>query len=586
MMTYNTLYDLFEQQAQTNPDAPALTAIRDVHNPDKSDGWNYAELFALINQTARLIRHYAGSDRPHCAFLLPLIPQTQFIMWGASVAGVCAPLNPMLKTEAIASLLERSETEVLFVPGPNEQDDIWQKIQPIKDQLPKLKAIITVDSASMEGASCHFDDAVMTFSSDPLPMNERPEKQDECAYFHTGGTTGTPKLAIHTHAAQLAATKMWNHSIKDLEKAVSINGLPMFHVAGAILNGICNYVVGGHVVLTPSTGYRDAGTVQAFWKLVQDYRINFAMMIPTTLGSLAQIPVGDYNIESFNCFATGGAIVPETVSKALMENCGSPVHEMYGMTEACAVLALPDTHAEPILKTAGRPAYMSEIRIGNDGAPAGVSGEVQYRGPNLFSGYIGHIEDPFTEDGWLKTGDLGYLDEAGYLFLTGRAKDLIIRSGHNIDPVVIESCLEQHPSVSMAAAVGRPDSYAGELPVVYVELIKGEQVSTEELIAFAQNNIDERPACPKAVYIIPELPKTAVGKIFKPALRVQAIEAFLNEELTNRKIRDQLSFEVTLDKKGIIQVQVKPSDSADQSQIKHILSEIAGDCKLDIALLA
>mgnify|MGYP000388869357 CR=1 FL=1 len=584
-MKFSNTYDVFEHYAINKSDLPALTEIKDLDDVSQSETWSYAEFYRLINRTARLIQHYSETERPHCAFLLPQIPQAQFIMWGASAVGAVAPLNPLLHSDAIASLLERSETEVLFVPGPESDPELWQKVQSAIRQLPKLKAVITVGTPAEQGASCHYDDVVSDFSDEALPQSVRAKPDDVCAFFHTGGTTGLPKLAIHTHAAQLAAVEMWNQSIKDLPEAVTINGLPTFHVAGSLLNGICNFGVGGHVVLPHPAGYRDAATVQSFWRLIEDYQVNVAFAIPTTLGTLAQLPVNGAKLDSFKCFVTGGAIVSESVSRALMENCGRPVFEMYGMTEGCGVLSLPDTHGEPVLRSSGKPASGSEIRIGDQGAAVGVSGEVQFRGANLFSGYIGHQEDPFTADGWLKTGDLGYLDEEGYLFLTGRAKDLIIRSGHNIDPIVIESCLEKHPAVSMAAAVGKPDRYAGELPIVYVELIQGTSVTEAELIEFAQANIDERPACPKAVHIIPELPKTAVGKIFKPDLRTRAIANVLTDELVAQGIEDSLNVEVSLTKKGVVNAQVKVEASL-LDQVKSITDELAQSYKLDVSVSA
>jgi len=129
---------------------------------------------------------------------------------------------------------------------------------------------------------------------------------------------------------------------------------------------------------------------------------------------------------------------------------------------------------------------------------------------------------------------LGHLDEQGNLFITGRAKDLIIRSGHNIDPSLIEGCLEQHPAVSMAAAVGMPDEYAGELPVAFVQLRAGSEVSGEDLQEYAMAHIAERPACPKRIIILDALPVTAVGKVFKPKLREDVTDALLVELLKQR----------------------------------------------------
>jgi fatty-acyl-CoA synthase/long-chain acyl-CoA synthetase len=167
-------------------------------------------------------------------------------------------------------------------------------------------------------------------------------------------------------------------------------------------------------------------------------------------------------------------------------------------------------------------------------------GTLFINGPNVFPGYLDpvHNAGAWTEiveaDGtprrWFNTGDLGRRDAEGYFWLVGRQKELIIRGGHNIDPKSIEEALAAHPAVALCAAVGRPDTYAGEVPVAYVQLRAGQQTTEEELLAHATNHISERAAVPKAVMILPELPVTAVGKIFKPALSMREVESIVRLE--------------------------------------------------------
>jgi fatty-acyl-CoA synthase len=164
--------------------------------------------------------------------------------------------------------------------------------------------------------------------------------------------------------------------------------------------------------------------------------------------------------------------------------------------------------------------------------PPGEQGMVLFKSPNVFSGFLDPADNAraFTADGWLVTGDLGWVDRDGRLHLTGRAKDLIIRSGHNIDPKVIEDALAAHPAVQLCAAVGAPDPYAGELPVAFVTLIPGATASEAELLAFAAERVDEPPAKPKAVTILDKMPMTNVGKIYKPELRQLAAQAVRERE--------------------------------------------------------
>ncbi|MEG2630950.1 MAG: AMP-binding protein, partial [Comamonas sp.] len=166
--------------------------------------------------------------------------------------------------------------------------------------------------------------------------------------------------------------------------------------------------------------------------------------------------------------------------------------------------------------------------VTRDQAAPGETGMVLFQSPNLFAGYLGAIarDSYFTADGWLISGDLGSLSAEGLLKLQGRSKDLIIRSGHNIDPLVIEQALERHPAVKACAAVGAPDPLAGEVPVAYVTLREGQTVDAEALREFAARHVDEPPARPRYVEIVAALPTTNVGKVFKPELRAMARQRY------------------------------------------------------------
>jgi len=162
-------------------------------------------------------------------------------------------------------------------------------------------------------------------------------------------------------------------------------------------------------------------------------------------------------------------------------------------------------------------------------------GVIAMAGPGVFSGYLSetHNRGAFVEPGWVNSGDLGRLDEDGYLWITGRAKDLIIRGGHNIDPLAIEEVFFQHPDVAMAAVVGEPDAYAGELPVAFVQLRPGVATDAAELIEFVRDRTPERAAVPVQLYFTEAIPLTAVGKVFKPALRLEAARRAVSRMLSD-----------------------------------------------------
>jgi hypothetical protein len=253
-----------------------------------------------------------------------------------------------------------------------------------------------------------------------------------CSYFHTGGGTGLPKIAAHTHLNESYVACML--SLMQPGPNVVLCGLPLFHVNGAMATGLAAFHAGWEVVMLTPQGYRGAGVLPNFWKLVERFRANSFSAVPTILATLA----------------------------------------------------------------------------------IGVCG------PNVFPGYLRakDNEGAWLAPGWFNTGDLGYLDQNGFLRLTGRAKDLIIRGGHNIDPAMIEEALAKPPAVALAAAVGQPDEHAGELPVAYVTLKPDCAAPAEALLDKARELVPERADVPVRIEVLQHMPLTPIGKIAKTELRM------------------------------------------------------------------
>jgi fatty-acyl-CoA synthase len=243
---------------------------------------------------------------------------------------------------------------------------------------------------------------------------------------------------------------------------------------------------------------------------------------------------------------SGASLLARSVAQQMEHITGKPVREVYGMTESGGVICVDAVSRERVIGSVGFPIPFCEVEArAPDGASAlshpcvpGELGVLVVRGPNVTPGYKDGAQSAtlFTEDSWLITGDMGFVDNDGRVFITGRTKDLIIRSGHNIDPAVIEACLMQHPAVIQAAAVGMPDAYAGEVPVAYVTLKQGMGVTQDELLDFAKATINEPPALARQIFILEQLPMTAVGKIYKPALRQDCARWHLSQVLEGEPI--------------------------------------------------
>ena len=284
---------------------------------------------------------------------------------------------------------------------------------------------------------------------------------------------------------------------------------------------------------------RNREIIQNYWKLVEYHGVTVISAVPTALGALAAVPLDGADISSVIFCRTGAAPVPAELVERYQALFNLKVQESWGMTEMAGISSItPPGVASPV-GCVGFPLPFSRYKIvaldvsgepSEDELTQGQAGLILVKSPNVIPGYVDQqaTEKLFTPDGWLNTGDLGFIDEQGRIHLNGRSKDVIIRSGHNIDPKMIEEVLAAHPDVELCAAVGAPDDYAGEIPVAFVTLngqgkARQEADIEAELLVFATENVDEKPAKPRSVTVLDVMPLTNVGKIYKPELRLLAI---------------------------------------------------------------
>jgi len=391
-----------------------------------------------------------------------------------------------------------------------------------------------------------FHTALAAQEADRLVSGRVIKPTDVCAYFHTGGTTGLPKIAIHSHLNEAFVATMLQRLEPDPH--VVLCGLPLFHVNGALVTGLGAFHGGWEVVLLTPQGYRGPGVMTHFWQLVERFRATSFSAVPTIFASLAALPRNGADISSLRHAFCGAAPLPPSVAREFEAAAGIPLCEGYGLTEAACISAVNPSGFGRRPGSVGLRLPHQRLqawKLNSDGhasascAPGEV-GVIGVCGPNVFPGYLRDSDnrDIWLLPGWLNTGDLGYLDQDGFLHLTGRAKDLIIRGGHNIDPAMIEDALLRHPAVALAAAVGQPDEHAGELPVAYVTLKPGASVDAAALLAAARELVTERAAVPVRIEILPQMALTAVGKVAKAELRMRAAEHVLGQLLA----RDGIGF--------------------------------------------
>jgi fatty-acyl-CoA synthase len=541
---WQSTYALIAASAQAHAERPALTFLETGQPGGPSTSWTYRELLQKIHQTANALFHLGVQSGDVVAILLPGGLAYHLALWGGEAAGIVQPLNPLLSEEKLLSLLRASGAKVLIAHGADDDAHMRAKALRLQAQLPSLQKVLLVTpgggavsaSENLPAGVLDFHALVNAEPSDRLLSERVFSASDIAAYFHTGGTTGAPKLARHSHAAQVF-TAWANATVQGFQCTdVTLNGYPLFHVAGVLPGALCSLAVGMHVIIPTAAMFRNREVIQNYWRLVAHHRCTLMSGVPTVLAALAAVPLAGADIATLRGVRTGAAPLPPELSLRFRQTLGLHVNESLGMTETAGLSTVAPPGMDAPAGCVGWPLPHARVRIAAlnaDGQatetelPAVGKGMVLYKGPNLFSGYLDGAETArsFTPDGWLITGDVGFVDEQGRLHLTGRAKDLIIRGGHNIDPKVIEDALGGHPAVALCAAVGAPDAYAGELPVAFATLKPGCHASEAELLAFTAERVDEGPAKPKSITILSTMPVTNVGKIYKPELRALATGA-------------------------------------------------------------
>lgn len=608
-----TTFALLSKTAAAHPNRPAVTfqMFSDPGAPSETLSW--AELRGQVSQTANMFRDLGVGENDVVAYLLPNSSETILTYLGGQVAGIVNPINPLLEAEQIAAILRETGAKVLVTLKAFPKTDVAQKAAEAVAMAPNVKAVVEVDLLRYLTGLKKFivpwirpkfevkhNAKVVDFRKEMAKHSKELAFADStgdrvAAYFHTGGTTGMPKVAQHRYSG-IVYNAWLGQRLLFTEQDVQICPLPMFHVFAAIVSLGASLGSGAHVVFPTPQGYRGEGVFDNFWKLIERYKVSFMITVPTALSALMQRPVGDADISSLRIAFCGSSPLPlelykrfeKTVNDATKDKPGElSICEGYGLTEATCLVSINPPDGEKRVGSIGLPFPYTDVRIVSvtSQLDCGVDeiGEICVASPGVYDGktyteadknkdlFYPGPENPTGEDvQYLRTGDLGRIDAEGYLWITGRAKDLIIRGGHNIDPAEIEEALAGHDAVAFAGAIGQPDAHAGEVPCAYVELVDGANITSEELMAYAKEHIHERAAHPKHLELMDELPKTAVGKIFKPDLRKMAITRIFNGVLTDAGIAAEVD-SVTEDKKRGLVTKLRKTGDVTHDDVNNAL---------------
>lgn len=589
-----TIYGVLSKTASKFPNNNAVSFQLLSGPTDKAKTMTWSDVLAKTSQAANLFRSLGVGKDDVVAFILPNCNETVLAVLGGMTAGVVNPINPLLEPAQIGAILRETNAKVVVTLKSFPKTDVAQTAAKAIALAPNVKTVLEVDllrylsppkswivslirpknAVTHNATVMNFNEA-MNWQNTTLDFEDVQEDR-VAALFHTGGTTGMPKVAQHLNSGVIYNGWLGSKLLMKESDNV-ITPLPLFHVFAChiILMGAISS--GAHVIFPTPAGYRGEGVFDNFWKLVERWKVTYIITVPTAISALMQRPV-DADISSVKTAFSGSAPLPVELYHRFEKATGVNIIEGYGLTEATVLVSCNPIAGEKKIGSIGHRFPYTETKIIKSTANGIVEcetdeiGEICIASPGVWAGNTYTEEDKnkdlYYQEKFLRTGDLGRIDGDEYLWITGRAKDLIIRGGHNIDPALIEESLLGNEAVAFAGAIGQPDQKTGEMPCVYVELVSGATVTPAELQKYCEENVPERAAQPKYVEIIDELPKTAVGKIFKPDLRKRAITRIFNQALESAGLEARVDQVVDDKQKGLVaKISAHDRDEAVQEAI-------------------
>ncbi|MDR3533435.1 MAG: long-chain fatty acid--CoA ligase [Rhodopila sp.] len=501
--------------------------------------WTYGELAALVDRATAGLQRLGLKPGDRVGLCLPNTPHFVIFYYAALKAGlVVVNYNPLYVTRELRQQIADSATKTMIVPDLAAIHDKVAEIAelerivvcPFAEALPALKRVAFTALKRKALARPIWCERIIPYSQvigpgmPPTPVHIDPS--DLAVLQYTGGTTGRPKGAMLTHANLSINAQQTTHHMPSMRPGEerTIGVLPFFHVFAmtSVLNG--GISTGAELILHPRF---EIGAMMK--SLVRD-KPTIMHAVPTIYNAIAAAAEKNrIDISSLRVCVSGGAPLPAEIRERFQKLTGCRIIEGYGLTEASPAVTSNPPDGEVRADSVGIALQdtIVEIRALDDMSrilAPGERGEICVRGPQVMKGYLNRdaeTRDVFI-DGALRTGDVGYLDVDGYLFVTDRIKDLIICSGYNVYPRVIEDALYEHPAVAEAVVIGIPDSYRGQAPLAFVTLRAGEFRTGEELRDFLRDRISPIEL-PVRVEIRTSLPKTAIGKLSRKELVEEAV---------------------------------------------------------------
>lgn len=499
--------DFLHNAAKRVPDHQALVG--------RNERLTYAEFEARANRLANALIDLRLEKGARVAILSTNCPEYAIAYFAiANTPYVSAHCSTRSTPGELVYVLNRIGADVLLLEAK-----FTTAIEQVLPLLERPLRLIMLDQRRNPDSATYIEDFVRGYSED-IP-EAIPDKDDGLAITLTGGTTGLPKAVLVSHKARCASAIAAAEGLGLDESDIVIASTPLFHTAGLFVWFGAAVLLGATVVLPETWDPLE------FMRIVQAEHVTAALLVPSQLNDLTTHP--EFSAEKLRTLRNIG-YAGSPMSRALLDRVRAKLPDVaftenYGQSEACPITIRTDEHGEGKLATVGKVSCNAELGIVDKEGnllPAGETGEVVTRGEQLFDEYFNDPEETAKAfslpDGWLSTGDVGFVDEDGFLNLVDRSKDMLVSGAENVYPAEIENALYQHDAVSECAVFGVPDERWGEVPAAHVVLAPGASVSEDELIDFCAAKI-ARFKRPRMIKFVESLPKTPVGKIRKNELR-------------------------------------------------------------------
>ena len=514
------LGDYLDAMVARHPGKTAIIAVRS--NPGAATRMTYADLERASTRVALGLCSFGVRRGDVVSFQLPNWWQAAALFIACSrIGAIYNPLLSVFRSRELRFMLSLAETKVVVIAATLREFDYADMYAQLRRELPALEHVFVIGADSPDSFERRLSEHPWEegVDSDAVFLSMRPDPNDVTELMYTSGTTGQPKGVLHTHNTLFGMLEEYNRTLSLGSDEIIMQAAPIMHQAGLLHGVLMSIMLGATLIL------QEKWDVEQGIRLIEEHRATHFQAPTPFLADLADSPlVEKHDISSLRRFVTAGAPIPRVLVHQAVDRLKIDVISAWGMTEfGTPCCTRPGDPPEKIFGTDGQPTRGTEMRVVDDQGdplPANVEGRLEARGMSKFIGYLKRPElNVFGAEGWFDTGDLARMDEDGYLRITGRTKDLIIRGGQNIPIVEVEEQLYRHPAVREVAIAGMPDARLGERACAFVVLHPGSNLTFHEMLAYLEEKGTAKIYFPERLEIVGELPRTATGKIQKYRLR-------------------------------------------------------------------